>query len=228
MLVKDIRSRLQTQLDINHLVEKIEGREIDIEEHGKNAAFKKLTITHLPSETSRIWRINLEKEIKGLSTANKTGEIALAILKNNFLNVYIIELKSTIKDHTLKQIQAKIEDSISRFYFLLSLNSDKDHERFKNLKIRFIALIFSQPPKDKNITSTTDPNFAKIYGHQFENIHKIFRERGGQLKCVTILDQDLRVPLKFFCEGFDKTTGSMKISFNNIEKEVKKIRASNK
>jgi hypothetical protein len=107
MLVKDIRSRLQSQLDINHLIEKIEGREIDIEEHGKNAIFKKLTITHLPSETSRIWRINLEKEIKGLSTANKTGEIALAILKHKFLDVYLIELKSTIKDHTLKEIQGK-------------------------------------------------------------------------------------------------------------------------
>lgn len=227
MLVKEIRSRLQTQLDIDHLVEKIEDREIDIEEHGKNATFKKLTITHLPYETSRIWRINLEKEIKGLSTANKTGEIALAILKEKFLNVYMIELKSTIKDRILKEIQGKIEDSISRFYFLLSLNSDKDNDRFKNLKIRFIALIFSQRPKDKNITSTTAPNFADIYSHKFENIHKIFREGGGQLKCVTILDQDLRVPLKFFCEGFDKTTGSMKVSFNDLEREVKKIRARN-
>jgi hypothetical protein len=54
---------------------------------------------------------------------------------------------------------------------------------------------------------------------------KIFRAKGGQLKCVTILDHDLRVPLKFFSEGFDKTTGSMEISFNDIEKEIKKIRA---
>jgi hypothetical protein len=131
-------------------------------------------ITHLPCDQYRIWRINLEKEIKGISTANKTGEIALAILKDKYLNVYIIELKSTIKDKTLKEIQGKIEDSISRFYFLLSLNSDKDHERFKNLKIRFIALIFSQPPKDKNITSTTDSNFENIYGPKFENIHKNF------------------------------------------------------
>ncbi len=41
-----------------------------------------------------------------------------------------------IKDTALKAIQEKIQDSINRFYFLLLLNSDKDHDIFKNLKIR--------------------------------------------------------------------------------------------
>jgi hypothetical protein len=74
------------------------------------------------------------------------------------LNVYIIELKSTIRDKALREIRGKIEDSISRFYFLLSLNNDTEHEKFKDLKIRFIALIFSQPPKEKNISSDKTAN----------------------------------------------------------------------
>jgi hypothetical protein len=216
--VKDIRSLLQTQLNNERWVEKVDSEAIDIEEKNANATFKKLTITNLPyDDKHRIWRINLEKNIKGLSTANKTGEIALAILKNKYLNVYIIELKSTIRDKALREIRGKIEDSISRFYFLLSLNSDTEHEKFKDLKIRFIALIFSQPPKEKNITNTTDPEFFNIYD--------IFRKKGGLLECKTILDQDLRIPLKFFSESFDKTTGSMEIGFSDIEHEIKNIRA---
>ncbi|MEK8019605.1 MAG: hypothetical protein VSS75_022245 [Candidatus Parabeggiatoa sp.] len=217
MFVTEIRRKLQTQLDINKLVEKVDSPEISILETGKNAKLKKLTITHLPyegNEKNKIWRINLEQEVKGLSTANKTGELALAVLKNNYLNVYIIELKSAIKDPTLKAIQGKVEHSISRFYFLLSLNSDKDHEIVKNLKIRFIALVFFDG-HDKT-TNTTDPDF--------ENIYRIFRKRGGQLECQTILDNNLRIPVKFFSEGFDKVACSMKMNFSDIENEIKKIR----
>jgi len=136
MYVKDIRQQLKEQLDINKLVEKVDNDELSIMELSKNAKLKKLTITNLPYNKCQIWRINLEKRILGLSSANKTGEIALVILKNKYLNVYIIELKSMIKDTILKAIKEKIQDSISRFYFLLSLNSEKDHEIFKNLKIR--------------------------------------------------------------------------------------------
>jgi len=111
--------------------------------------------------------------------------------------------------------QEKIQDSISRFYFLLSLNSDKDHRAiFKDLKIRFIALIFFDG-HDKT-TSTTDPDF--------ENIYEVFKNRGGKLSCNTILDSGLPIPIKFFSEGFNKTTGSMKINFSDIENEIKKIR----
>jgi len=38
------------------------------------------------------------------------------------------------------------------------------------------------------------------------------------------LDSGLITPVKFFSEGFDKTTGSMEINFSDIENEVKCIR----
>jgi hypothetical protein len=193
MYVKDIRQQLQKKLGLSiyKLVENVLDSEISIIETGKNVKLKKLTLTHLPFEKCRIWRINLETRIPGLSTANKTGEIALVILKNNYLNVYLIELKSMIKDTTLNAIQEKIQDSINRFYFLLLLNSDKDHEIFKNLKIRFIALVFFDG-HDKT-TSTTEP------------IYKIFKKRGGQLACNTLLEKGLSIPIKFFSDNFDKT-----------------------
>ncbi|MEN8216280.1 MAG: hypothetical protein ABFS56_07865 [Pseudomonadota bacterium] len=118
------------------------------------------------------------------------------------------------KDTTLKTIKEKIQDSISRFYFLLSLNSEKDHEIFRGLKIRFIALVFFDG-HDKT-TSTTDPDF--------DNIYEVFKKRGGQLSCNTLLDSGLIIPVKFFSEGFDKITGSMEINFSDIENEVKSIR----
>jgi hypothetical protein len=218
MYVKYIRQQLQEKLgsSIYQLVEKVLDSEISITENSKNAKFKKLTLTHLPPhEKYPIWRVNLENRIPGLSTANKTGEIALVILKNKYLNVYLIELKSMIKDTTLKAIQDKIQDSINRFYFLLSLNSEKDHEIFKlkDLKIRFIALVFFDG-HDKT-TSTTDPDF--------ENIYEVFKKRGGKLSCNTLLDRII-IPVKFFSEDFDKTTGSMKINFSDIENEIKRIR----
>jgi hypothetical protein len=73
MFVKDIRQQLQIQLAINKLVEKVDKCDIYITENGKNVKLKKLTITHLPYDKHRIWRINLENRIQGLSTANKTG-----------------------------------------------------------------------------------------------------------------------------------------------------------
>jgi transposase-like protein len=220
MFIKDLRKQLQLKIGLepNKLVEPIKCSEIQIIETQKNAKLKQVTITHLPYEKYQIWRINLEKEIQGLSTANKTGEIALAILNKNYLNVYLIELKSAINNPTLKKIQPKFEDSMSRFYFLLSLNSDKDHENFNNLKIRFRALVFFNGHDNIN---TSVPDFENV----FENIYKIFLNRGGYLSCETILDDNLRIPLKFFSEGFNKTTGSLEMSFSDIENDINKIRS---
>lgn len=215
MYVKDIRQQLQEKLgSIYQLVEKVKSSEISIIENGKNAKLKKLTLTHLPFEKYPIWRINLENRMPGLSTAHKTGEIALVILKNNYLNVYLIELKSMIKETSLKAIQDKIQDSINRFYFLLLLNSDKDHELFKfnELKIRFVALIFFDGHFKINKTNEL----------QLENIYQVFQNRGGQLSCNTLLEKGLMIPVKFFSENFDKTTGFMKMNFGFITNEISK------
>ena len=65
-------------------------------------------------------------------------------------------------------------------------------------------------------TSTTDP--------YFEDIYEVFKNgRCGNLSCNTLLDDSLIIPIKFFSEGFDKTTGSMKINFSDIENEIKSI-----
>lgn len=79
-----------------------------------------------------------------------------------------------------------------------------------------VYIIELKSTKHDKTTSTTDPDF--------ENIYRIFRKRGGQLECQTILDNNLRIPVKFFSEGFDKAAGSMKMNFSNIENEIKRIR----
>jgi len=51
----------------------------------------------------------------------------------------------------------------------------------------------------------------------------VFKKRGGKLSCNTLLDRII-IPVKFFSEDFDKTTGSMKINFSDIDNEIKRIR----
>lgn len=64
----------------------------------------------------------------------------------------------------------------------------------------------------------TDPNL--------ENIYEVFKNRSGKIVCNTILDDGLIIPLKFFSENFDKSTATMKMDFNGIEKEIQNIRGS--
>jgi hypothetical protein len=65
-------------------------------------------IKAIPYEEYFIWRVNLEHEVQGLSRIeNRTVEIALALIKKrkkDFLNVYLIELKSRIDDKYLADI----------------------------------------------------------------------------------------------------------------------------
>jgi hypothetical protein len=81
MYVKDIRQQLQKKLGLSiyKLVENVLDSEISIIETGKNVKLKKLTLTHLPSEKCKIWRINLENRIPRLSTANKTGDFPVTL-----------------------------------------------------------------------------------------------------------------------------------------------------
>jgi hypothetical protein len=189
MYVKEIRQKLQRKLadELHKFVVKIETDEIEIiEEKNRSAGqLQKVTIKGIPCDEYTIWRINLEHEVQGLSRIeNRTVEIALAFIekrKTDFLTVNLIELKSRIDDKYLAEIIKKLGDSISRFYFLLSLNDSNDHKAFPNLQIRFMGVVFynGKEKLDKNHPSSED------------KIHKNFKDKSqGQkslLECGTLL-----------------------------------------
>jgi hypothetical protein len=226
MLVKNIRKELQKKLGTSpcHFVTPIVSEMTEIEEsknRGDAGTLQKVIIYDIPinDDSYKIWRINLENEVQGLSSSNRTGETALAVVKvgkKAYLDVYLIELKSQIKDkrHDLRNILKKFGDSISRFYFLLSLNENDDHKAFPNLEIRFNGLVFY------NGKAQLESN----YPDKNDEIHQIFKndQQTGMLLCETILDRQ-KIPIKFI-KNFDEQTGSIKISFMALEQEITKIR----
>jgi len=218
LLVKQIRVQIQQQLTRRAFVVKITTDKIQIEElknKGKGAGkLKKVIVNDFPytddSGRSWSWKINLEKNVPGLSTANKTVDVALAILRKNRLDVYLVELKSEIDDHELTDILGKFQDSISRFYFLLLLNDSSDHKNFPpNLRIQFKGIVFYN---------------GKGEAHQNERIHQIFNHetQAGKLECETLLGKD-KIPIKFVANNFDKTTGLIEISFKDILTALKQV-----
>jgi hypothetical protein len=218
LLVKEIRAKIQEQLTRRAFVVTITTDKIQIEElknKGKGAGkLKKVILNNFPytDEFPRgwSWKIELEKNVPGLSTSNKTVDVALAILRKKRLDVYLVELKSEINDHELTDILGKFQDSISRFYFLLLLNDSHDHKNFPpNLRIQFKGVIFYN---------------GKGEAHKNERIHQIFKNKtqAGKLECETILGKD-KIPIKFCSKNFDKTTGLLEINFNDILTELKQV-----
>lgn len=150
---------------------------IEIKESNARGADKlqKLVIRDIPcSDEQIIWRINFEKYITGLSKVERTNtvEIALAILKESVLNVYLIEMKTMIKEKgnksTLLNLKKKIEDSISRFYYLLCMgipvNPDEckdsyiktDWEKFSNSDPNFYGIICYNKKRIKDYVKTKE------------------------------------------------------------------------
>ncbi|KHD05751.1 hypothetical protein PN36_18970 [Candidatus Thiomargarita nelsonii] len=224
MLVSQIRYELQKELGKkpDAFVVEITTDRIEIVERKnvgkrKSGVLKKVIINNIPCDNSayHIWRINLENKVQGFSPlgeGNKTVDIALAFVKGKkikkFLNVFLIELKSEIKDILLEETLKKFEDSISRFYFLLSINDHDSYEEFKGLKIRFAGIVFYN---------------GRGSATQDDRIHAVFNKTAqkGLLECQTLLGK-LKIPLKFF-KNFESQTGTIQIRFEEMEKEINQL-----
>ncbi|MDJ0539650.1 MAG: hypothetical protein PX481_13380 [Microcystis sp. M53603_WE2] len=115
---------------------------------------KKVVINHLKlsskndknisTEVDKIWVINLEKELPGISASGKTPEKAILVLQrkvddggkilNYHLQICLIELKASLqakkdKESTLKQIAGKFQSGMNRIYMLLTLNNHANPQK---------------------------------------------------------------------------------------------------
>lgn len=148
-LIKKITSSSSDKLFVETLVAP---PHIEVEETGAKAELKKVRIENLPKqeEGNLFWLIHLEKEIQGFNKVNgKTVEAALLHLKGTSLTAYFIELKSNrIATYDLKE---KIEDSISRLFFILLLQLWQKEPNFLEWKVsyRYVLCFRSASDLDK-------------------------------------------------------------------------------
>ncbi|OBQ37971.1 MAG: hypothetical protein AN487_08740 [Anabaena sp. CRKS33] len=210
--VPSLRDELHKKLAKTQFIEEVTNDQIEVKEGGNGAKLKKVSIEKLnysddKSKVDRIWKINLEKEIFGISAKNKTPECAILVLQkyeienkiSYKLNILLIELKSSISNKDLRPIGEKFQCAMSRIYMLLVLNNHLNSIQGYNeseIYIDFKGILFYQNFSDKS--KFTEKNNEKLYWQ----IHDILRTPGKShlLTCQTILRDQDKINIKCFCE----------------------------
>ena len=181
---------------------------IEITESSNGAKLKKVSIEELnysddKSKVDRIWKINLEKEIFGISTKDKTPECAILVLQkyesSYKLNILLVELKSSISNKDLRPIGEKFQCAMSRIYMLLVLNNHLNSIQGYNeseIYIDFKGILFYQNFSDKS--KFTEKNNEKLYSQMYDILQTPGKSR--LLTCQTILRDQDKINIKCFCE----------------------------
>jgi hypothetical protein len=181
---------------------------IEITESSNGAKLKKVSIEELnysddKSKVDRIWKINLEKEIFGISTKDKTPECAILVLQkyesSYKLNILLVELKSSISNKDLRPIGEKFQCAMSRIYMLLVLNNHLNSIQGYNeseIYIDFKGILFYQNFSDKS--KFTEKNNEKLYSQMYDILQT--PGKSHLLTCQTILRDQDKINIKCFCE----------------------------
>lgn len=144
-----------------------------------NPTLKKVIITNIPKKC-QIWYLdtwdgqaiqNSEKQLFGLGNTNKAVDGILIVFdeEKQYLNVYFIELKSSLPNTELSKIVEKVQHSISRFLLFICLNeieiclneTEKSRELFTNASMEFKTILFFNNMADK-IDISTDVELSTI------------------------------------------------------------------
>ena len=191
--VPSLRDKLHKALAKEEFIVEIpvtEDEIIEITESSKDAKLKKVSIEKLnysddKSKVEKIWRINLEKNISGISTSGATPECAILVLQkyeseneiSYRLNIILIELKSSIDNEKLNNIRNKFSCAMSRIYMLLVLNNHLNLTKGyseEEIYIDFKGILFY---KENNLKGEYDREFHEIFKHT---------NLSGLLTCKTI------------------------------------------
>jgi len=181
---------------------------IEIEEKIDTAKLKKVFIQKLnysdnKSKVERIWKIDLEKDIPGISTSGATPECAILVLQkyesSYRLSIILIELKSSIDNEKLNNIRNKFSCAMSRIYMLLVLNNHLNLTKGyseEEIYIDFKGILFY---KENNLKGEYDREFYEIFNNP---------KLSGLLNCKTILRNDV-IKVKCFQQ------------LHNLEQEIR-------
>ncbi|MGD1809318.1 hypothetical protein ACP6PL_28325 [Dapis sp. BLCC M126] len=231
-----VRNEFHKALAKEKLIEEIslDDELIEInEKRERTPNLKQVKITELnyaneKFKIEKIWRINLEEEIFGISTSGKTTEIALLVLQkylesNSYrLNIILVELKSSLQPRksksgkiissSLDEIHEKFRDTMNRMYMLLTLNNygnpDKNYNR-SSIHIDFKGAIFydRNEIKEADIRNDNEQTFYDIFEGKIEGKRNL-------LTCSTILSDNDKTKVKFF-NGMDNQ-GSITVKIEDL------------
>ncbi|NCS08026.1 MAG: hypothetical protein GPJ07_16345 [Microcystis aeruginosa G13-07] len=197
---------------------------IEIQETNKSD-LKKVVINHLQlsskhdknisTEVDKIWVINLEKELPGISASGKTPEKAILVLQrkvndagkilNYHLQICLIELKASLqakkdKESTLKQMAGKFQSGMNRIYMLLTLNNHANPQKnYQDTEIfvHFRGIIFynRNEIKDSDIAKQND----RDYNLSESTLHKILSQstESDLLTLETLLEERDKIVVRF-------------------------------
>jgi hypothetical protein len=203
-----IGKRFQEALKREGFIEEIDKMTGSIEVSGSsvgNETLQQIVLTGLDelSSIQKIWKINLEQEIEGISTKGKTTEIALLVLHQISENTYrlvclLIELKSslqsTIKNHKIKNTFQDIEDkfiaTMNRIYMLLTINNHSNIEKGYSTTTIYVVFKGIICYNKLNIKETQVADRCKLY--------LLFKNGSHHLTCKTILHDKDKIQVKFF------------------------------
>ncbi len=197
MRVNEVRKKLQKALGHHYkFVQVLEEKDWLLEEKNnfKDDGFlQSVRITDIPihDQDKRFWLLDkLEsKDISGFVTQSKTVEAMLLCFskKRKRLTVFMVEMKSGIRNDTLEKILGKFEDSISRFYLLLCLNDNLHSNEFEGTMIDFKGIVFF---------NNDNTDFKARYRVKYDEINQVFRKRRGRVNCETVIDP-IKISVQF-------------------------------
>jgi hypothetical protein len=179
----------------------------DGESTGKTTSepqLKKVVITHVydSNHIEKIWIVNLEKNIPGISGSGSRTERAILVLQRRteskyVLNVILVELKTDLKKrkkgNSIQQIAKKLRDSMNYMYLLLTLNNhqipQKDYIN-KSIELSFKGIVFYNRSqiKENDLTENDEKELYQIL-HRSKN--------PPTMTCETIINQRDKIEVIF-------------------------------
>ncbi|NET01857.1 MAG: hypothetical protein F6K61_15040 [Sphaerospermopsis sp. SIO1G1] len=198
----------------------VENEIIEITEDSEGAKLKKVCIQELKycdekSTVERIWKINLEQDVLGISTSGSTPECAILVLRkyesSYRLNILLIELKSSIDNKELEKIEEKFSCTMSRVYMLLVLNNHLNPKQGyvqEEIYVDFQGILFYDTLSERrNLEENKYSKFSEI----IKSDHK-----SGTLTCQTILRDQEKIKIKCFCYPDVDSKTEIKINLEDL------------
>ncbi|REJ49075.1 MAG: hypothetical protein DWQ53_03510 [Microcystis flos-aquae DF17] len=222
-----LRQEFHQALEKSGFIEEIclsQDEYIEIQETNKSD-LKKVVINYLQlsskndknisTEVDKIWVINLEKELPGISASGKTPEKAILVLQrkvndagkilNYHLQICLVELKASLqakkdKESTLKQLAGKFQSGMNRIYMLLTLNNHANPQKnYQDTEIfvHFRGIIFynRNEIKDSDIAKENQ----RDYNSSESTLYKILSQstESDLLTLETLLEERDKIVVRF-------------------------------
>ena len=166
--------------------------------HEKTPELNKLIIDRLDEVKNlrEVLVVNLEQDIEGISTKHRTPEVALLLLQEfeqtYRLQIWLIELKTSLTNRSLLGIEAKFRCAMNRMYMLMNFLDYSAYGEQKNVYLIFKGLVLY----NKDLTQPEDdlPMYQILKKYQQD---KVAHKRDSTLRCDTLLSENDKIQVKF-------------------------------